>query len=156
MQPGSAPRRGTPLPRGRLPNQLDPSSSAAARFGAELRALRLDARLTIKALGKLIGFSPTRISEVENGKGKLSREFVDACERTMPANGTLITLFESVVEEETAARHARLATRRRSQHAKRPAATPVRSYEMAASVEPASSQLLLGPQGVLGGAGPVR
>ncbi len=148
MQPGSTPRRGTPLPRGRLPNQLDPSSSAAAHFGAELRALRLDDRLTIKALGKLIGFSPTRISEVENGKGKLSREFVEACERILPANGALITLFESVVEEETAARHARLASRRRSQHAERPAATPVQSSEMAASVEPASSHLLLGPQGV--------
>src|SRR6266498_1622258 len=112
MQPGSTPRRGTPLPRGRLPDQLDPSSSAAAHFGAELRALRLDDRLTIKALGKLIGFSPTRISEVENGKGKLSREFVEACERELPAGGALLTLFEVVVQEETAERHAKLAARR--------------------------------------------
>src|SRR6266511_2562407 len=147
MQPGSAPRRGTPLPRGRLPSQLDPSSSAAARFGAELRALRLDTRLTIRALGKLTGFSTTRISEVENGKGKLSGEFVEACERVLPANGALFTLFESVVEEETAVRHAKLATRRRSQHAERPAATPVQSSEVADGAEPASSRPLLGPEG---------
>jgi DNA-binding XRE family transcriptional regulator len=95
MQADSSPRHQAALLRGRPPNQLDPSSSAAARFGAELRALRLDAGLTITALAKLIGFSTTRISEVENGKGKLSREFVEACERVLPAEDALRTLFES-------------------------------------------------------------
>lgn len=111
MEPGSLPRRWGDLARGRPPNRLDPTSSAA-RFGVELRELRLAAGLRVKDLAGLLGFSPTRVSEVENGKGKLSHEFVDACERHLPADGALFTLFEVVVQEEAAERHAKLARRR--------------------------------------------
>jgi transcriptional regulator with XRE-family HTH domain len=121
MQPGSLPRR----PRGRPPNRLDPTSSAAARFGVELRELRLAAGLRVKDLAGLLGFSATRVSEVENGKGKLSHGFVAACERQLPADGALITLFELVVQEEAAERHAKLARRRGARNVERPATPPV-------------------------------
>jgi transcriptional regulator with XRE-family HTH domain len=123
MQPGSLPhRRGT---RGRPPNRLDPTGSAAARFGVELRQLRLATGLRVRDLAELLGFSPTRVSEVENGKGKLSGQFVAACEHHLPAGGALLTLFELVVQEEAAARHAKLARRRQAQDLGRPAARPV-------------------------------
>ncbi len=125
MQPGSLPRRRGVLPRGRPPNRLDPTSSAAARFGVELRQLRLDAGLRVKDLARLLGFSATRVSEVENGKGKLSHQFVEACERQLPADGALFTLFELVVQEEAAERHAKLARRRGAHDAGRPAKAPV-------------------------------
>jgi transcriptional regulator with XRE-family HTH domain len=126
MQPGSLPhRRG---PRGRPPNRLDSTSSAAARFGVELRQLRLAAGLRVRDLAGLLGFSATRVSEVENGKGRLSGQFVAACERHLPAGGALFILFELVVQEEAAARHAKLARRRQAQDLGRPAARPVQLW----------------------------
>ena len=120
MEPDSLPRRRGGHPRGRPPNRLDPISSAA-RFGVELRGLRLAAGLRVKDLAGLLGFSPTRVSEVENGKGKLSRQFVEACEHALPADGALFTLFELVVQEEAAERHAKLARRRGARDTERPA-----------------------------------
>ena len=123
MEPGSLPRRRGA--RGRPPSRLDPTSSAAARFGGELRELRLAAGLRVKDLAGLLVFSTTRVSEVENGKGKLSHEFVEACERELPADGALFTLFELVVQEEAAERHAKLARRRGAHNPERPATPPV-------------------------------
>jgi transcriptional regulator with XRE-family HTH domain len=123
MESDSLPRRRGA--RGRPPNRLDSTSSAAARFGVELRGLRLAAALRVKDLAGLLGFSPTRVSEVENGKGRLSRQFVEACERHLPAGGALFTLFEVVLQEEAAERHAKLARRRGVLDAGRPARPPV-------------------------------
>jgi transcriptional regulator with XRE-family HTH domain len=139
MQPGSLPRRRGVLLRGRPPNRLDPTSSAAARFGVQLRGLRLAAGLRVRDLARLLGFSPTRVSEVENGKGRLSREFVEACERHLPADGALFTLFELVVREEAAERHAKLARRRRARDAERPAKPPVQLWTPEAGRASASS-----------------
>jgi len=141
MQPGSLPRRRGVLPRGRPPNRLDPTSSAAARFGVELRELRLNAGLRVKDLARLLGFSATRVSEVENGKGKLSHQFVAACEHALPADGALFTLFELVVQEEAAERHAKLARRRGAPNAERPAKPPVqlRTPEAGQELAPSSS-----------------
>jgi transcriptional regulator with XRE-family HTH domain len=141
MQADSSPRHQAALPRGRPPNQLDPGSSAAARFGAELRALRLDAGLTITALAKLIGFSTTRISEVENGKGKLSREFVEACEQALPAEDALRTLFDVVIHEEAAERHAKLAARRGGHTVERSSAHAVQSSEEVRAGQVPASQV---------------
>src|SRR6266705_707850 len=149
MQADPIPQRRAALQRGRPPNQLDPACSAAARFGAELRGLRLGAGLTIKALAKRTGFSTTRISEVENGKGRLSREFVEACEQALPAEGALLTLFGVVVEEETAERHARLAARRGRSNAERSSASAVQcSEEVGAGQAPADSTPILAPREV--------
>jgi transcriptional regulator with XRE-family HTH domain len=139
MQPGSLPRRRGVLPRGRPPNRLDPTSSAAARFGVELRELRLNAGLRVKDLARLLGFSATRVSEVENGKGKLSHQFVAACEHALPADGALFTLFELVVQEEAAERHAKLARRRGAHNTERPAKPPVQLRTPEAGQESAPS-----------------
>lgn len=139
MQPGSLPRRRGGLPRGRPPNRLDPTSSAAARFGVELRELRLNAGLRVKDLARLLGFSATRVSEVENGKGKLSYQFVAACEHALPADGALFTLFELVVQEEAAERHAKLARRRGAHNTERPAKPPVQLRTPEAGQESAPS-----------------
>jgi transcriptional regulator with XRE-family HTH domain len=142
MQPGSPlPRRRGLLARGRPPNRLDPTSSAAARFGVELRELRLAAGLRVKDLAGLLGFSATRVSEVENGKGKLSHQFVEACEHALPADGALFTLFELVVQEEAAERHAKLARRRGAHNTERPAKPPVqlRTPEAGPASAPSSS-----------------
>jgi transcriptional regulator with XRE-family HTH domain len=101
--------------------------------------LRLAAGLRVKDLSGLLGFSATRVSEVENGKGKLSHEFVAACERQLPADGALFTLFELVVQEEAAERHAKLARRRRARDAGRLAKPPVELGTVQAGREPASS-----------------
>jgi transcriptional regulator with XRE-family HTH domain len=143
MQADSSPPHQAAPPRGRPPNQLDSSSSAAARFGAELRALRLGAGLTITALAKQIGFSTTRISEVENGKGKLSREFVEACERALPAEDALMILFDVVIHEEAAERHTKLAARRGRSTAEPSSALAVQSSEVGAGHVPASQAPIL-------------
>ena len=108
MESDSLPRRRGA--RGRPPNQLDSTSSAAARFGVQLRGLRLAAALRVKDLAGLLGFSATRVSEVENGKGKLSYQFVAACEHALPADGALFTLFGGPGGGRRAARQAGQAT----------------------------------------------
>jgi transcriptional regulator with XRE-family HTH domain len=125
MQEDDAVRHHGGPSRGRPPNQLDPASSASASFGTELRELRLGQGLTIRSFAKLIGFSPTRVSEVENGRGRLSREFVEVCERALPAGGALLTLFELAVQEEAAERHAKLAARRAGPNPQGASAFPI-------------------------------
>jgi transcriptional regulator with XRE-family HTH domain len=98
--------------RGRPPSRLDPDGSATARLGAEIRRLREARRLTIVALARLIGYSPSFISDVENGNKTRSRQFVEACERVFDTDGSLLTLFEEAIQEEAARRHAKLAQSR--------------------------------------------
>ncbi len=100
------------LGRGRPPRRLDPDASTTARLGAELRRLREARRLTIAALARLVGYSPSFISDVEHGNKTRSRQFVEACERVFDTDGSLLTLFEEAIQEETARRHAKLAQNR--------------------------------------------
>jgi transcriptional regulator with XRE-family HTH domain len=102
------------LGRGRPPRRLDPDGSATARLGAELRRLRIARRLTIAALARLVGYSPSFISDVEHGNKTRSRQFVEACERVFDTDGALLTLFEEAIHEETARRHAKLARSRQA------------------------------------------
>jgi transcriptional regulator with XRE-family HTH domain len=102
------------LGRGRPPRRLDPDGSATARLGAEIRRLREARRLTIAALASLVGYSPSFISDVENGNKTRSRQFVEACERVFDTDGSLLTLFEEAIQEETARRHAKLALSRQA------------------------------------------
>jgi len=97
------------LGRGRPSRRLDPDGSATARLGAEIRRLREARRLTIAALARLVGYSPSFISDVENGNKTRSRQFVEACDRVFDTDGSLLTLFEEAIQEETARRHAKLA-----------------------------------------------
>lgn len=42
---------------GRPPKAVNPDASAAAKLGADLRALRVERELTLNELGEKIGFS---------------------------------------------------------------------------------------------------
>jgi transcriptional regulator with XRE-family HTH domain len=79
--------------------QIDPAGSAQARLGAELRALR-DARgLSQARLGKLIRFSPDLIRRVEATERFPAREFVEACDRALEADGALLGLWPAADQE---------------------------------------------------------
>ncbi len=71
---------------GRPPKPLDPDASAAAKLGAELRARRTEAGLTLEALGSQIGYSPQHISEVERANVSFSGSFVVACDDALEAS----------------------------------------------------------------------
>src|ERR687888_616757 len=112
------PGRPDPLRPGRPPNVVNPDSSAKARLGATLRALRLAASMTGRQLAELSQCSETRVSEVENGKGSPpSLPLVtrwDAIFKASPGYeaGTLVRLFWLAQEEQVAERHGKQQHRR--------------------------------------------
>jgi hypothetical protein len=57
---------------------VDPDASAAARLGADLRALRVERELTLIQLGDKIGFSAQYISGAELARATVSARFVAA------------------------------------------------------------------------------
>jgi transcriptional regulator with XRE-family HTH domain len=128
------------LGRGRPPRRLDPDGSATARLGAELRRLREARRLTIAALARLVGYSPSFISDVEHGTKTRSRQFVEPCERVFDTDGALLTLFEEAIQEEAARRHAKLA---RSRQAGGWAGTPLTPSVPVGLARPDASEPLL-------------
>lgn len=66
------------VPAGRPPNPLTPDASLAHAAGAEIRALREAAGLTLEALGHRIGYTPQHISAAEQAKTTLSFDFLGA------------------------------------------------------------------------------
>jgi len=98
--------------RGRPPKPLDPEASSAARLGAELRALRAERGLTLEALGRLVGFSPQHISEVERARTPPSHPFTAACDRALEADGRLLALLPAAAQEREQQRRERTAARR--------------------------------------------
>jgi len=104
----------TPPRRGRPPNPVDPDASQAARLGAEIRKRRQAEELTLEALSARVGFSPQHISGVELAKALASGAFVTACDRALDAQGALVALLPTVMDEYTMQRHDRSAARQRS------------------------------------------
>jgi transcriptional regulator with XRE-family HTH domain len=98
--------------RGRPPSPLEPSASAAARLGAELRGLRAASGLTLAGLSVRIGYSAQYISRAEHGRSAPGEAFVLACEVELGADGTLLQLLPAVVLEQAQHRCARVAARR--------------------------------------------
>jgi transcriptional regulator with XRE-family HTH domain len=98
--------------RGRPPAPLDPSASAAARFGAELRGLRAAHSLTLAGLSVRVGYSGQYISQVEHGRTAPSEAFVRACDVELGADGALVALLPAVILEQAQHRSARSAARR--------------------------------------------
>src|SRR6266511_1358386 len=129
------------LGRGRPARRLDPDGSATARLGAEIRRLREARRLTIAALARLVGYSPSFISDVENGNKTRSRQFVEACDRVFDTDGSLLTLFEEAIQEEAARRHAKLAQSRQAGGWEGTPLTP--SVPVHLAIPDASEQLLI-------------
>jgi transcriptional regulator with XRE-family HTH domain len=98
--------------RGRPPSPLEPSASAAARLGAELRELRTAHGLTLAGLSVRVGYSAQFISQVEHGRAAPSEMFVQACDIELGADGVLLRLLPAVILEQAQQRSARVAARR--------------------------------------------
>ena len=100
--------------RGRPPAPLDPSASAAARLGAELRGLRTSHGLTLAGLSVRVGYSGQYISQVEHGRTAASEAFVRACDVELGADGAILELLPAVVLERARQRSADSVARRRA------------------------------------------
>jgi transcriptional regulator with XRE-family HTH domain len=98
--------------RGRPPSPLEPSASAAARLGAELRGLRGTAGLTLAGLSVRIGYSAQYISQAEHGRTAPSEAFVRACDLELSADDALMQLLPAAIFEQAQHRSARAAARR--------------------------------------------
>jgi transcriptional regulator with XRE-family HTH domain len=98
--------------RGRPPSPLEPSASAAARLGADLRGLRAASDLTLAGLSVRVGYSAQYISQVEHGRTAPSEAFVQACDIELGADGELMRLLPAVILEQAQQRSARAAARR--------------------------------------------
>ncbi|HEV2639404.1 MAG TPA: helix-turn-helix transcriptional regulator [Actinocrinis sp.] len=75
------------------PLDLDPSSSVAAYFGAELRRFRLAASLTQERLGDVINYTGALVGLVETAKRTPTREFAERCDVALDTDGALIRLW---------------------------------------------------------------
>jgi transcriptional regulator with XRE-family HTH domain len=98
--------------RGRPPTPLEPLASAAARLGAELRALRTAHDLTLTGFGVRIGYSAQYVSQVEHGRSAPSEAFVQACDDELGGDDALMRLLPAVILEQAQHRSARVAARR--------------------------------------------
>jgi transcriptional regulator with XRE-family HTH domain len=107
--------------RGRPLKAVDPDASAAAKLGADLRALRVERDLTLTQLGDKIGFSTQYISGAELARTTVSARFVAACDRVLGAGGALVALLPDVVWEKELRRQQRSNARDRLALSPRPA-----------------------------------
>lgn len=78
---------------GQTPRALQPSLSERHFFGAELRRLRERASLSQSRLGSMIRFSADLVRRIETAERFPSREFVQACDEALDAEGSLIRLL---------------------------------------------------------------
>jgi hypothetical protein len=97
--------------RGRPAAPLEPSASAAARLGAELRELRTAHELTLTGFGVRIGYSAQYVSQVEHGRSAPSEAFVRTCDVELGGGGALMRLLPAVILEQAQHRSARVAAR---------------------------------------------
>ncbi len=77
---------------GQKPRELQPYTSLAAFFGAELRRLRLKAGLTQRDLAARVNFHFTLIGKVEIAERFPTPELADACDEALAADGMLTRL----------------------------------------------------------------
>ncbi|WP_158558027.1 helix-turn-helix domain-containing protein [Spongiactinospora gelatinilytica] len=78
------------------PKELDPTIGPAARFGAALRQHRIEAGLTQVQLADVIGYSKSRIGNVERGDENPTRQLVELCERALGLDGELLAHWPAV------------------------------------------------------------
>jgi transcriptional regulator with XRE-family HTH domain len=78
------------------PKELDPTAGPTARFGAELRKYRYAAKLTQEELARRIGYSKSRIGNVERGDENPTRELIELCEKALGLEGVLLTYWPAI------------------------------------------------------------
>lgn len=78
------------------PLDLDPSSSALAYFGSELRRYRDAAGLSQERLGVIINYTGALVGMIETARRTPTREFAEACNAALNTDGTLGRLWPLV------------------------------------------------------------
>ncbi|MDH2430681.1 helix-turn-helix transcriptional regulator [Sphaerisporangium sp. TRM90804] len=78
------------------PRELDPTASALALFGYELRRHRTAAGLTLEQLAQKICFSQALVGMVENARRSPSLDFAERCDRVLDLDGALMRLWPFV------------------------------------------------------------
>ena len=114
---------------GQTPRALEPSLSERHFFGAELRRLREQAKLSQARLGMMIRFSADLVRRVETADRFPSREFVEACDKALATDGALMRLLPM------------LESRRNSE--RRPVTAPPSSQADPSSLLPAPASMSL-------------
>jgi transcriptional regulator with XRE-family HTH domain len=78
---------------------LTPELSAAHRWGARLRALRDERRLSLAALGTLTRYDPSHLGRLERGGRFATLAAAEACDRALAADGELIRCWHQADQE---------------------------------------------------------
>ncbi|MFG1682268.1 helix-turn-helix domain-containing protein [Nonomuraea sp. NPDC049269] len=78
---------------------LDPDAGPLARFGCELRKLRIDKGLTLEQLADRVGFSPSLVGSVERAARNPSKDFTERCEEALGLSGELLARWPSISRE---------------------------------------------------------
>lgn len=78
------------------PAELDPSASALAYFGSELRRYRVAADLTQERLGEIVNYSGALVGLVETAKRTPTRDFAERCDVALGTDGVLSRLWPLV------------------------------------------------------------
>ncbi|MFB6894725.1 helix-turn-helix transcriptional regulator [Kitasatospora sp. NPDC056327] len=76
--------------------ELDPTSSAAAAFGVQLRRSREAKGLTQVGLGEIIGYSDTLVSSIERGTRNPTQPFAIKADDALDTGGTLELMFWNI------------------------------------------------------------
>ena len=84
---------------GRQRRVLTPDRSAVHRFGAELRALRDERRLSLAALGRQTAYDASYLARLERGDQFATLAVAQACDQALGAGGVLVRLWEAADRE---------------------------------------------------------
>ncbi|RCG27916.1 XRE family transcriptional regulator [Sphaerisporangium album] len=77
------------------PQTTNPETSPAARFGYELRRLRMEVRMTQSQLGRRLGYTGAAMGAIERGlRLPQQRELVEQCDEALGVNGALLQIWE--------------------------------------------------------------
>lgn len=78
------------------PRELDPSASALAYFGSELRRLRRAAGLSQERLGEIVNYTGALVGLVETAERNPGLDFTERCDGALGAEGALVRLWPLV------------------------------------------------------------
>jgi transcriptional regulator with XRE-family HTH domain len=87
-------------------NDSENITAMQRELGRQLAALRREAGLTQETLAALAGFSRSTISVAEIGRQAHAREFWEACDKALDADGGLAAGFDQVDAVRDAEQHA--------------------------------------------------
>ncbi|WP_280339732.1 helix-turn-helix domain-containing protein [Nocardia neocaledoniensis] len=77
---------------GQTSKRLDPSTSSAARFGAELRRFRTELGLSLAELGRSVHASGDLLGKIEKAERRPTVDLVDRLDESLGARGDLVQL----------------------------------------------------------------